>query len=74
MQAAKGMAQDAATAKACGCLLHFYKTQQTLETLREQVQAELRDFGSYGLKERDVLAKGVLVRVEMALAMRKPRS
>ena len=70
-QLASSVVRDASITKATGTLLQLFRDQKNLELLREQVQAELREFRSNGLRERECLPRPVVARADMALAMRK---
>ena len=59
MDACKATLLRAYVTKACACLLNAFKVLKTPETLRLQVQAEVRELRGRGIAEKDALPKAL---------------
>eukprot|EP00971_Amphidinium_carterae_P350410 6491527-Amphidinium_carterae.3 len=68
---AESVHKTACITKACACLLHFFKTEASLELLRQKTQAELREMNNQNLVPKQTLPKAISNRADLALALRK---
>ena len=67
---ATSIVNDAHTTKCTACLLKGSAGKDTLENLRSQVKAEIKELRGHNVKEAEVLHTLVYQRVQRALALK----
>lgn len=60
----------AAVTKCSACLLNGFQSNDTLETVRDKVAAEIKELRVWAVKEAEVLHPLLMTRVRAALALK----